>query len=217
MEKEDDSNLRYMQIHISTDSGRNLPGSKLINFFSKVEFLSTIEKKSNGLICYALLKFDNLDALSNTYEGLEIIKIISKNNNSALTKIHLMGPVARLFSDDLDCWWVTPSHLTSSGMTLSLQGTKNSFQILKNKFSQLVGNGFTVKIGKESLRKPFSLKILNLKQKIVLDYAIKMGYYNRPRECTQREIAKKLNLKQSTVCEHLQLAESKIFNSMEFE
>jgi len=78
MEIEEDTNLRYMQIHISIDSGRNLPGSKLINFFSSVEFLSTIEKKSNGLICYALLKFDNLDALSNAYEGLEIIKILSK-------------------------------------------------------------------------------------------------------------------------------------------
>ncbi|MFL2974400.1 MAG: hypothetical protein CND89_05780 [Marine Group II euryarchaeote MED-G38] len=217
MEKEEGSNLRYMQIHISIDSGINLPGSKLINFFSKVEFLSTIEKNSKGLICYASLEFDNPDALSNTYEGLEIIKILSKNNSSALTKTHLTGPVARLFTDDLDCWWVTPSHLTSSGMTLSLQGTKNSFQILRNKFSELVGNGFTVKIGQESIRKPISLKILNFKQKLVLDNAIKMGYYNRPRECTQRDIAKILNLKQSTVCEHLQLAESKIFNLMGIE
>lgn len=217
MEKEEDSNLRYMQIHISIDSGINLPGSKLINFFSKVEFLSTIEKNSNGLICYASLEFDNPDALSNTYEGLEIIKILSKNNSSALTKTHLTGPVARIFTDDLDCWWVTPSHLTSSGMTLSLQGTKNSFQILRNKFSELVGNGFTVKIGQESIRKPISLKILNFKQKLVLDNAIKMGYYNRPRECTQRDIAKILNLKQSTVCEHLQLVESKIFNLMGIE
>lgn len=217
MEKEEGSNLRYMQIHISIDSGINLPGSKLINFFSKVEFLSTIEKNSKGLICYASLEFDNPDALSNTYEGLEIIKILSKNNSSALTKTHLTGPIARLFTDDLDCWWVTPSHLTSSGMTLSLQGTKNSFQILRNKFSELVGNGFTVKIGQESIRKPISLKILNFKQKLVLDNAIKMGYYNRPRECTQRDIAKILNLKQSTVCEHLQLAESKIFNLMGIE
>lgn len=217
MEKEEDSNLRYMQIHISIDSGINLPGSKLINFFSKVEFLSTIEKNSNGLICYASLEFDNPDALSNTYEGLEIIKILSKNNSSALTKTHLTGPVARIFTDDLDCWWVTPSHLTSSGMILSLQGTKNSFQILRNKFSELVGNGFTVKIGQESIRKPISLKILNFKQKLVLDNAIKMGYYNRPRECTQRDIAKILNLKQSTVCEHLQLVESKIFNLMGIE
>lgn len=217
MEKEEGSNLRYMQIHISIDSGINLPGSKLINFFSKVEFLSTIEKNSKGLICYASLEFDNPDALSNTYEGLEIIKILSKNNSSALTKTHLTGPIARLFTDDLDCWWVTPSHLTSSGMTLSLQGTKNSFQILRNKFSELVGNGFTVKIGQESIRKPISLRILNFKQKLVLDNAIKMGYYNRPRECTQRDIAKILNLKQSTVCEHLQLAESKIFNLMGIE
>ncbi len=217
MENVEDSDLRYMQIHISIDSGINLPGSKLINFFSKVEFLSTIEKNSNGLICYASLEFDNPDALSNTYEGLEIIKILSKSNSSALTKIHLTGPVARLFTDNLDCWWVTPSHLTSSGMTLSLQGTKNSFQILRNKFSELVGNGFTVKIGQESMRKPISIKILNFKQKLVLDNAIKMGYYNRPRECTQRDIAKILNLKQSTVCEHLQLAESKIFNLMGIE
>ena len=60
MEIEEGSDLRYMQIHISIDLGRNLPGSKLVNYFSKVEFLSSIEKHSTGLICYALLEFDNL-------------------------------------------------------------------------------------------------------------------------------------------------------------
>jgi predicted DNA binding protein len=52
------------------------------------------------------------------------------------------------------------------------------------------------------------------KQRIVLDKAIEMGYYSRPRGCTQRDIANAMNIKQATVSEHLQSAESKIINSI---
>ena len=44
--------------------------------------------------------------------------------------------------------------------------------------------------------------------------AIEMGYYSRPRGCTQRDIATAMNIKQATVSEHLQSAESKIINSI---
>ena len=40
-----------------------------------------------------------------------------------------------------------------------------------------------------------------------------MGYYDRPRRCTQRAIADELNIKQATVSEHLQSAESAIIHA----
>jgi|TARA_B100001094_G_scaffold306519_1_gene337364 hypothetical protein len=212
MQTSNDLGLRYMQIHISLESGKNLPGSKWVSSFTKVEFLSIIERTNQGFTCFALLNFDNPEVLSQSYEKLEIIEVISINFNSALVKIFLTGPIAGLFSNDLACWWVSPTHLTDNGMVLSLHGNKESFKILKNNFSELVGDGFSVKIGRETIKKPILSEILNAKQKFVLDKAIGMGYYNRPRECTQRDIASTLNLKQSTVCEHLQIAESKIFN-----
>ncbi len=214
MTDHDGLNLRYMQVHISIESGKNLPGSSWIDSFSKVEFLSLIGKNPNGLFCYASFDFEDDEILSKTYKELEILEVISRTNKSALAKIMLTGPVAKLFSGNLNCWWVTPSYLTSTGMVLSLRGTKEDFQIVKNHFSKLVGNGFSVKIGKETIEKSILTEILNKKQKLVLDKAISMGYYKRPRECTQREIATILDIKQSTVCEHLQLSESKIFNSI---
>ena len=51
------------------------------------------------------------------------------------------------------------------------------------------------------------------RQTVVLNKAIDMGYYDRPRQCTQREIADELNLKQATVSEHLQAAESAIIHN----
>jgi len=214
MTDNDGLNLRYMQVHISIESGKNLPGSSWVDSFSKIEFLSLIEKKSDGLLCYASFDFEDDKYLSRSYKELKILEIISKTDKSALAKIKLTGPIPYLFSGNLNCWWVNPTYLTSNGMTLSLRGTKDDFQILKNHFKKLVGNGFSVKIGKETIENPILNELLNKKQKSVLNMAISMGYYNRPRECTQREIAKILDIKQSTVCEHLQLAESKIFNSI---
>ena len=49
---------------------------------------------------------------------------------------------------------------------------------------------------------------------IVGNKAVEMGYYNRPRGCTQRDIAREMNVKQATISEHLQSAESKIINSL---
>jgi predicted DNA binding protein len=40
-----------------------------------------------------------------------------------------------------------------------------------------------------------------------------MGYYNAPRKCRQRDIADSIGLKQGTVAEHLQIAESLIINA----
>ena len=77
-----------------------------------------------------------------------------------------------------------------------------------------VGNGYSVKLGAESMHSPEFIDILPVKQRIVLDKAIEMGYYSRPRGCTQREIASVMNIKQATVSEHLQSAESKIINSI---
>ena len=46
----------------------------------------------------------------------------------------------------------------------------------------------------------------------MLDKAIEMGYYERPRGCTQRDIAEVLEIKQATVSEHLQSAEANIIH-----
>jgi predicted DNA binding protein len=97
---------------------------------------------------------------------------------------------------------------------LTIRGTRKGLTRIKERFSELVGNGFSVKLGAESMHSPEFRDLLPQKQRIVLDKAIEMGYYSRPRGCTQRDIAEVMNLKQATVSEHLQSAESKIINSI---
>ena len=50
-------------------------------------------------------------------------------------------------------------------------------------------------------------------RKQVMDLAVKRGYYQTPRKCTQRELAEELGVRQGTVAEHLQSAESTIIMS----
>jgi predicted DNA binding protein len=201
-----------MQISISIDSGSNLPGSNWISSFTNVEFITMLEKSHEGLIGYFKLKFDDVNVLEKDHHKMKILDIKSKNNKSALVKALLSGPVPSLFLNDMDAWWVNPSNLDSNGMTLTIRGTKEALLRIRNDLSKIVDGNLTIKIGSETLNRPEFTDMLNKKQRLVMDYAIKMGYYSRPRGCTQRDIALKMNIKQATVSEHLQIAESKIIN-----
>jgi hypothetical protein len=206
--------LRYMQVEMSLEAGSLLPGSNLPDSFLNSEFVTLIETTTSGMICYIKFEFNHHSVLNNAHGGLEILEIISVTKNSALAKVLLNGPVAMMFCEDKEVWWVNPTYLNPVGLSLTIRGTRAGLTRIRDGFSQLVGNGFTVKLGAESMHKPEFRDVLPQKQRMVLDKAIEMGYYSRPRGCTQRDIAGVMNIKQATVSEHLQSAESKIINSI---
>ena len=205
--------LRYMQLEISIDSAKELPGSILPKYFVNSEFVSKIRITDEGLECYLKIYFVDEASLDVDHPTLKIKEIISKSGNSALVKACLSGPIPVMFFDIPDVWWVYPTKLDEKKFTITVRGTTAALRQVRNGFKDLVGNGFTVKLGSESLQGPEFEDILPEKQRLVLDTAIEMGYYSRPRRCTQREIASVLNIKQATVSEHLQSAESKIINT----
>ena len=206
--------LRYMQVEMSLQVGGALPGSNLPDSFLNSEFVTLIEKTKSGMICYIKFEFNDASALNKDHGGLEILEIKSVTKNSALAKVLLNGPVAMMFCEDNEVWWVNPTYLNPVGLSLTIRGTRAGLTRIRESFSQLVGNGFSVKLGAESMHSPEFRDMLPHKQRIVLDKAIEMGYYSRPRGCTQRDIANAMNIKQATVSEHLQSAESKIINSI---
>lgn len=206
--------LRYMQVEMSLQAGGSLPGSNLPDSFLNSEFVTLLEKTKSGMICYVKFEFNDISALSNDHGGLDILEIKSLTRNTALAKVILNGPVAMMFCEDNEVWWVNPTSLNKNIFSLTIRGTRAGLTRIRESFSQLVGNGFTVKLGAESMHSPEFRDVLPNKQRIVLDKAIEMGYYSRPRGCTQRDIAEVLNIKQATVSEHLQSAESKIINSI---
>ncbi len=205
--------LRYMQLEISVDSAKDLPGSILPKYFLNCEFVSKIRITHEGLECYLKIDFVDEASLDVDHPTLKIQEIISKSGNSALVKAYLSGPIPIMFFEIPDVWWVYPTKLDEHKFTITVRGTTAALRQVRNGFKDLVGNGFTVKLGSESLQGPEFEDILPEKQRLVLDTAIEMGYYSRPRRCTQREIASVLNIKQATVSEHLQSAESKIINT----
>lgn len=205
--------LRYMQLEISVDSAKDLPGSILPKYFLNCEFVSKIRITDEGLECYLKIDFVDEASLDVDHPTLKIQEIISKSGSSALVKACLSGPIPIMFFEIPDVWWVYPTKLDEHKFTITVRGTTAALRQVRNGFKDLVGNGFTVKLGSESLQGPEFEDILPEKQRLVLDTAIEMGYYSRPRRCTQREIASVLNIKQATVSEHLQSAESKIINT----
>jgi len=207
--------LRYMQIEITMEAGRNLPGYILQNFFSNCEFVSKIGWNDKALECYLKVDFDDEGALEIKHPSFTILEVITKSEHSALVRVMMDGPVPHIFSEVQNVWWVHPTKLDMNKFTISIRGTTESLRLIRNAFKELVGNGFTVKLGAESLQGPEFKSILPQKQRLVLETAIEMGYYSRPRKCTQRDIAKVLDIKQATVSEHLQSAESKIINSFQ--
>ena len=99
-------------------------------------------------------------------------------------------------------------------MKITLRGTRKGMRLVRKELFKLVGNGYKIKLGSESIHNPEFIDMLPDKQRAVLNKAVEMGYYNRPRGCTQRDIAREMNVKQATISEHLQSAESKIINSL---
>lgn len=206
--------LRYMQIEITMEAGRDLPGYVLQNFFTNCEFVSKIGWIDKALECYLKVDFDDENSLEIEHPSITVLEVISKSENSAIVRAKMDGPVPHIFSQIENVWWVHPTRLDMNKFTISIRGTTAALRQVRNAFKDLVGS-VTIKLGAESLQGPEFKSILPQKQRLVLETAIEMGYYSRPRRCTQRDIAKVLDIKQATVSEHLQSAESKIINSFQ--
>lgn len=212
--KKDSLTLRYMQIEWSILSGSKLPGAEIVESFDMSEFVTLISKSEQGMIVIVKFTFNDRGFLEKSHGGMEILDVMYATSNSALAKVLLDGPVAKLFCQNDEAWWVNPTYLTKNGMTLTIRGTKNGLRWFRDKISELLANKVSIKLSAESLHSPEFVDMLPEKQRLVLDKAIEMGYYSRPRGCTQRDIAEVMDIKQATVSEHLQSAEAKIIHSI---
>tara|TARA_Y100000766_G_scaffold162349_1_gene139435 strand:- start:3291 stop:3986 length:696 start_codon:yes stop_codon:yes gene_type:complete len=211
---DNDLNLRYMQVVISLEAGSSLPGARVPHSFPVCEFITLLERTEKGLLCYLRLEFASPQELQGNYGGFEILEVISRTSHSALVKALAGGPISMIFCKHEDAWWISPTLMSHNGFKMTIRGTKDGLRRIRSELSLLVGNGFSVKLGSESLQSPEFSDLLPEKQRLVLDKAIEMGYYSRPRGCTQRDVAEAMNIKQATVSEHLQSAESKIIHSI---
>ena len=206
--------LRYMQLDISRETADELPGVNFTDSIKLCEFISRVSSNETGMVCFLKVSFDDPKALESSNPAFELIEIISQTKNAALIKAQTLGPLPRIFSSNEEVWWINPTYVNRNGMKITLKGTRKGMRLVREELFKLVGNGYKVKLGSESIQNPEFVDLLPEKQRAVLNKAVEMGYYSRPRKCTQRDIAREMNVKQATISEHLQSAESKIINSL---
>lgn len=203
---------RYVQINFSPEQGQNLPGRTLLKDFQKVEFLSSIERSERGMRCYVSIDYDHPKCLETEQAAMEILNIIQQSPTNAVCEVVLMGTLGTYFASKPELWLVSPSYTHPNGLRLTIRGTTGSLRQMRTDLEEVLIDGYTMKLGSESEFNPEFVDFLPERQTVVLNKAIGMGYYDRPRQCTQRDIADELNLKQATVSEHLQAAESAIIH-----
>ncbi|MCL4337931.1 MAG: helix-turn-helix domain-containing protein [Candidatus Thermoplasmatota archaeon] len=58
------------------------------------------------------------------------------------------------------------------------------------------------------------LVMLTERQRLVLSYAVKHGYFDEPRKSGSRELARELGMSQSTFLEHIRKAQYRLFSSI---
>ena len=207
------ADLRYMQISITPEAGGHLPGYALMKSFSSAEFLSHISTENGNMRCLVRLEYTDESALDETYDSLEILRVIEQSPTAALIEAVATGPLPRVFAALEHVWWVSPTYLTKEGFVVTIRGTAQALRAAREALSNLLEGRYRMKLGAQTAHNPNVLDLLPEKQRMVLDEAIKMGYYDRPRRCTQRAIAEALDIKQATVSEHLQSAESAIIHA----
>ena len=207
------ADLRYMQIGITPEAGGHLPGYALTKSFSSAEFLSHITTENGNMRCLVRLEYTDESALDETYDSLEILRVIEQSPTAALVEAVATGPLPRIFAALEHVWWVSPTYLTKEGFVVTIRGTAQALRAAREALSSLLEGRYRMKLGAQTAHNPNFLDLLPEKQRMVLDEAIKMGYYDRPRRCTQRAIAEALDIKQATVSEHLQSAESAIIHA----
>jgi len=213
----DSVDLRYMQIDITPESAKGLPGLNLTNDFNRVEFLSRMNASQEGIHALIRVDFDDPSILEKEQEAFKIIKILDQNDHSALCEVLASGPISLIFASLHHAWWVTPTFVHPEGMIMTLRGTRDALRQVREELSTVLGDGFKLKLGAESLHSPEFIELLPERQRTVLEKAILLGYYDRPRRCTQRDIADSLSIKQATVSEHLQSAEATIIHAFTTE
>jgi len=209
--------LRYMQISFTRDEGTHLPGISLTQDFQRVEFLTKLDESEEGMRALIRLDYNDPKILSKDQGAYKLLRILEQTETSALCEVLAVGPLARLFSSLEHVWWVTPTFVHPNGMLITVRGTKDALRSIRSSLGEFLSDGYKMKLGAESLHNPEFIELLPERQRTVLEKAIEMGYYDRPRRCTQRDIAESLDIKQATVSEHLQSAEATIIHAFTTE
>lgn len=209
--------MRYFQIRILPEQGKHLPGHLITKYFTKLEMINGTGVVDSLPSCIVKVEHEGLD-LEEIAEGLQesliIDKILLEGDNFAYLKVKTPGPIQRIIAAEDEAWIMPPTYLSrENGFFMTIHGTPKGLKRVKDSLEVLVPKKMDMRISKMIIGDWMSAPNLPERRTVVIQTAVEMGYYSAPRRCNQNDIAGVLGLKQGTVAEHLQNAESKIINS----
>jgi predicted DNA binding protein len=209
--------LGVMQVKVSTLVGKenNIPGVKLMELFETVEFLKEFKSSGNPPLYLLKANFKNRKEFDNftKNETLEIVDYFEVGESHAIFSALMTGPIPQIMSMFENAWPISPTILDSEQLILTIQGSTTGLSNSRKKLIDLLGDSFQISVNNNFQGQWDTAPGLPRRRKEVLETAIEMGYYNSPRRCRQRDIADSIGLKQGTVAEHLQIAETLIINA----
>lgn len=210
------SETRLLQFRVDTENFGNLPSARLLQFFDSVEFVSNYNTGSKDAPLCIIAKVKHQRPLSEYEEidALRLISIFSEGKDESLAIVTLGGPIPTLVASLDGIWFTKPSILTPANITVTLCGIPSSIKEVMRS-AQALPERITYSLlePEDATTISNTLNQMPIRRKQVLLKAIELGYYRYPRGCTQRDIAKAVELKQATVSEHLQKGESTVLNT----
>ncbi len=216
-EAESNAAMRYFQIRILHEQAKHLPGHLITKFFTKLEMIAGIGVVDSVPSCIVKVEHDGIDLMKikDELKGSLIIEhILQAGETFAYLSVKTPGPIQLIIGAEPEAWIMPPTYLSrKNGLFMTIQGTSNGLKRIKNKLEALIPKKMDMRISKILIGDWMTAPNLPERRTTVIKTAVEMGYYNVPRTCNQNDIGEKLGIKQGTVAEHLQHAESMIIHS----
>ena len=208
--------LRFLQIQVNLEQGKEIPAAMLMSTMDSIEFVSTVStigEASEYILCLRYTGKTALEDFTNN-DAFELSGIIEQKEGMVLTRAYAKGPIAMLVHSNPEIWLQTPTQVTSSnGLFMTVHGTTKGLKKFRDDVSDLLPPSIKIRISKDLKADWIAAPQLPNRRKEVMELAVKLGYYSTPRKCTQRDLANALGVRQGTIAEHLQSAESMIIQS----
>ena len=209
--------MRYFQIRILHEQAKHLPGYLITKYFNKLEMVAGTGVVDSIPTCIVRVEHNGIDVLKikdELKQSLIIDKILLEGDGFAYLKVKTPGPIQLIIAAEEEAWIMPPTHLSKeNGFFMTIHGTPEGLKRIKDKLEVLIPKKMDMRISKLLMGDWMIAPNLSVRRKLVIETAVEMGYYSVPRTCNQNDIGEMLGIKQGTVAEHLQHAESLIIQS----
>ncbi len=205
--------FRTLHLSITADGGHDITSAEVRESFESVDFLCSLGARNQTpmFMLKVVLKPEIILEDITSTDTFAHVETMDLNGDVAIIRANLGGPIFRAILQHRGCWLITPSRLTGMRLDITLRGLPEAVAQVRRHIRAL-SDAYTISVTEQVDEEVTDLAPIKMprRRREVLRTAIRKGYYDYPRACTQGDVAKVLSVKQSTVSEHLQRSEAEI-------